>query len=136
MGGETPGPIPEEIDSNIESHLNQGHTPAGERGFPQPLRKEDEKTKELAEQLRSVFEDPKEFKKVGQRQEVKEGGGEITAAMEEFHEKYSHWPGEEGEERQIKDYLGEGHGSRWQAKTLVRYRELHPEDPLQEGKWK
>ena len=132
MIGETPGLSPEETgQENLEKNDfgNSENTPS------QLPRDEDDKAKELKEKLRTAIEDPGEFRKLAGTEAVKEGGRDISETVESFHEKYKQWPGQEDEDRQINEYLGNGEGSIWQAKTLEAYKTMFPEVPLEQDKW-
>ena len=115
----------------------QGETPGPDLQEPQvPVESTDSVTK-VVQGLRDRFEDPKELRKFSKNNDVKskKWGSEVTVVLEAFQDKYENWPGLEEGKRQIKEYLGEGHGSRWQAKTLERYRERFPEGAIDQEKW-
>lgn len=91
---------------------------------------------ELREKLEPLIEDPDEFQELAKSDEVINAGPEITEVVEAFDKKYSNWPGQEEEDRQIGEYLGSGEeGSRWYQEVGKAYEELFPGEEHDKNKW-
>lgn len=91
---------------------------------------------ELREKLEPLVEDPDEFQELAKSDEVINAGPEITEVVEAFDKKYSNWPGQEEEDRQIGEYLGSGEeGSRWYQEVGKAYEELFPGEEHDKNKW-
>jgi len=144
MNGEAPDLNPQELqDSGVKEEelgLRQEEAPRPVGG------NEDQELKEkiarsALKTLDDLVEDPNQFRHFAQLPNVKEALGQLpeeerNEVFHRFRDKYREFPGEEEEERQIRQYLGQGHGSRWQARTLQSYRERFPGRPIEEDKWK
>lgn len=116
MSSEIPGPSPEEVQGSVES---------------------EDRRAEVVQGLRDRIDDPVELRNFSKENDVVSGkwGSGATEALEAFHEKYSRWLGQEEEDRQIKEYLGNGQGSKWQEKTLEAYKTMFPDTPLEQDRW-
>lgn len=88
----------------------KGETPGSDPQEMQPSAETTDSADEVVQGLRDRIEDPADLRKFSKEHDVKSGkwGTEATEALEAYHEKYSQWPGLEGEERQIKEYLSGG----------------------------
>ena len=90
---------------------------------------------------RALMEDPRQFENLirfpltrdALTKEEREGIDELE---KKFQEKYQNYPGSTEEERQIKEYLGQGEGSDWQYYTERRYRQLFHGGAFDEEKWR